>query len=228
MSPNFRSRRLVLGFAAFLGLLAPGPSRADTVDASSTTMLIVRDQSRAGDLFTVAPAYELLSVSARDLQNPVADNLQLVFSGWGAASIGHNLRLVRQEPAGAPPLRRPRSRLRPGRGLAAQPAASPRSPAGGWRRHRRAPARRRQRPRPAALRVRRLRLRRLAGVPALRRAGYRGDVQPAARHLRRRRPGLLDVPRWGEMGVSGWTSWIGATPAAASSGPTRASRPGVR
>ncbi len=91
MSPNFRSRRPAIGLAAFLGLLAPGPSRGDTVDASSTTMLIVRDQARAGELFTVAPAYELLSLSARDLQNPVADDLLLVFSGWGAASIGHNL-----------------------------------------------------------------------------------------------------------------------------------------
>jgi hypothetical protein len=91
MSPNLGTRRLAMCLAASLGLLAPGLGRGDTVDASSTSMLIVRDLSRAGEVFTVAPAYELLSVSARDLQNPVADNLMLVFSGWGAASLGKNL-----------------------------------------------------------------------------------------------------------------------------------------
>ncbi len=91
MIPNIRSRRLALGLVASLGLLAAGLGRADTVDASSTTMLIVRDQARAGTLYTVAPVYEILSVSARDIKNGVAENLQLVFSGWGAASIGSNL-----------------------------------------------------------------------------------------------------------------------------------------
>ncbi len=61
------------------------------MDAHSTTMLIVRDQARGGTLYTIAPLYEILSVSARDVRNPVADNLQLVFSGWGAGSIGNNL-----------------------------------------------------------------------------------------------------------------------------------------
>jgi hypothetical protein len=92
MSPNIRNRRrLALGLAASLGLLASGPGRGDTVDASSTTMLIVRDQARAGGLFTEAPIYELLSVSAREVQNPVADHLSLVVSGWGALSLGDNL-----------------------------------------------------------------------------------------------------------------------------------------
>ncbi len=91
MSPNIRSRRLALVLAVSVALLAPPPGRGDTVDASSTTMLILRDQARAGTPYTIAPLYEILSVSARNVKNPVADDLQLVFSGWGALSIGRNL-----------------------------------------------------------------------------------------------------------------------------------------
>lgn len=91
MNPNIGSRRLALGLVASLGMLAPGPGKSDTVDASSTTLLIVRAQQREGGLRTVAPVYELLSVSARDIANPIAENLQLVFSGYGAGSIGRNL-----------------------------------------------------------------------------------------------------------------------------------------
>ena len=91
MSPNIRRRRLVIGFAASLAMLAPRPGRGDTVDASSTTMLIVKEQTRAGGSVTLAPLYELLSVSAREVENPVAEHLTLVFSGWLGASLGDNL-----------------------------------------------------------------------------------------------------------------------------------------
>ena len=91
MDPKTTCRCLALGLVVSVGSLAPAVSRCDVVDASSSTLLIVRDQWRDGTLFTIAPLYELLSVSARDVTNPVADDLQLVFSGWGALSIGHNL-----------------------------------------------------------------------------------------------------------------------------------------
>jgi hypothetical protein len=90
MSHIMRTRRPGIALAAFLGLLAPAATPAETVDVSSTTMLLLRDQARAGDLFRIAPAYELLSISARGIENPVADDLQLVFSGWGAVSLGKN------------------------------------------------------------------------------------------------------------------------------------------
>jgi hypothetical protein len=61
------------------------------VDASATTLLRVYDQTRLGGTVTLAPAYELLSVSARDIDNSLVDNLQLVFSGWGAVSLGSDL-----------------------------------------------------------------------------------------------------------------------------------------
>jgi len=91
MRPNIRSQRLALGLAASVCLFAPEPSRGDTVDASSTTMLIVRDQVRAGTSYTIAPLYEILSVSARDIRNPFAESLSVVFSGWGAGAIGDHL-----------------------------------------------------------------------------------------------------------------------------------------
>jgi hypothetical protein len=84
-------RHLAGGLAAILALFAPGFARGEVVDVSSSTMLIVRDQARAGILYPVAPLYEILSMSARDIRNPVAEDLQLVVSTWGAASIGSNL-----------------------------------------------------------------------------------------------------------------------------------------
>ncbi len=88
MSPTTRSRKLALSLAACLGLVAGGTVRADTVDVHSTTMLQVREQLRAGGSRTVAPLHEILSISARDIENPVAENLELVLSAWGAASLG--------------------------------------------------------------------------------------------------------------------------------------------
>jgi hypothetical protein len=91
MRSNATGRGLALALAASLASLAPGRGRADTVDVSSTTMLIVRDEARAGTLYTIAPVYEILSISARNIENPVADDLKLVVSTWGAASLGKNL-----------------------------------------------------------------------------------------------------------------------------------------
>lgn len=72
-------------------LVIPAAARADTVDARSTTLLILRDQQRQGGPVRVAPVYEILSVSARKISNPLADDLQVVLSSWGAVSIGRNL-----------------------------------------------------------------------------------------------------------------------------------------
>jgi hypothetical protein len=90
MTPIVGSRGRALACAACSLLLAAGPARGDTVEASSTTLFVVRDQQRPEGAVTVAPIYELLSVSARDVANPFADGLQVVFSGWGAVSLGGN------------------------------------------------------------------------------------------------------------------------------------------
>ncbi|BDG04863.1 hypothetical protein [Anaeromyxobacter oryzae] len=80
--------------AAALVLLAGATVRADTVDVSSTTLVTGGQQTRFTggtklDLVTVVPAYEILSVVARDVTNPVASDLQLVLAGWGAYDFDH-------------------------------------------------------------------------------------------------------------------------------------------
>jgi hypothetical protein len=77
-------------------VLSAGPAvRADTVEVSSTTLISGGQQTRDGasggkpDLVTVVPAYEILSISARDVRNAFADDLQLVVSGWGAYDFDH-------------------------------------------------------------------------------------------------------------------------------------------
>jgi len=82
-------------FAALLGLAAAAPARAAVVEASSNTMVIAGQQLRgalAGEtpgLDTIAPIYEILSVRARDLSNPLRlEGLEVVFSGWASYDLG--------------------------------------------------------------------------------------------------------------------------------------------
>jgi hypothetical protein len=76
--------------AAALALVAGSVARADTVEVSSTTLVTAGQQTRDGlaggkpELVTVVPAYELLTIEARNVTNPLADDLRIVFSGWGA------------------------------------------------------------------------------------------------------------------------------------------------
>lgn len=80
--------------AAALALCTGSAARADVVEASSTTMIRVGQETRDGlpgakpDLVTVAPLYEILSISAREIANPVADDLQVVLSTWGSVDLG--------------------------------------------------------------------------------------------------------------------------------------------
>jgi hypothetical protein len=80
--------------AAILALVA-GSARAATVDVTSTTMLQLGQQTRGGsnpldpDLVTVAPAFEILSISARDVAswNRGSDDLSLFVSTWGSYEL---------------------------------------------------------------------------------------------------------------------------------------------
>ncbi len=75
--------------AVGLALLA-GQALGETIDVSSTTMLQVGQQTRGGTdplnpgLVTVAPAFELLSISAREVKNPLVQDLSLFVSTWGS------------------------------------------------------------------------------------------------------------------------------------------------
>ena len=81
--------------AALLGLAAAAPARSAVVEASSNTMVVAGQQLRgalAGEtpgLDTVAPIYEILSVRAHDLANPLRlEGLEVVFSGWASYDLG--------------------------------------------------------------------------------------------------------------------------------------------
>ncbi len=70
-------------------VLLAGPARADTVEASSTTFLNLGSQTRwkggtTPEVVTVAPAYEIMSVSARGIQTGFTDDFRLVLSTWGS------------------------------------------------------------------------------------------------------------------------------------------------
>jgi hypothetical protein len=71
---------------------AAGGARADTIQASSTTMLLGRQDYREGSLQTAVPLYELLSISASDIRTPYADNLEVALSTWGAVDLANNTR----------------------------------------------------------------------------------------------------------------------------------------
>jgi hypothetical protein len=84
--------------AAVLALLAGPALRADTIDVTSTTMLRLGEQTRGGQplqepsLVTVAPVFEIMSITARDVTNPVFDDLSVVISTWGSADLADDRR----------------------------------------------------------------------------------------------------------------------------------------
>lgn len=86
---------LVKRLAAILALapLAGSIARADTVDVTSTTMIRAGQETRNGaagqkpELDTVAPAFEILSITARNVTNPLVDDLSIVLSTWGSYDI---------------------------------------------------------------------------------------------------------------------------------------------
>jgi len=85
-------RKIMTLLAAVAATLAPAV-RADTVEVTSTTLLTVGPQTRGGapgvapEVVTAAPAYEILTVSARNVTNSFARDLQLVVSTWGSVEI---------------------------------------------------------------------------------------------------------------------------------------------
>jgi hypothetical protein len=85
--------RNAIPLAALCLALAAGQARADTIDVTSTSMLQLGQQTRGGaslaepDLVNVVPVFEILSIAAHGVTNPVADDLSLVVSTWGAYEL---------------------------------------------------------------------------------------------------------------------------------------------
>ncbi len=73
--------------------LATSMARADTIDVDSTTLLNVQKQTRGGtpgqafDLATAAPAFQILSITARDIRNGAVDDLSIVLRTWASYDI---------------------------------------------------------------------------------------------------------------------------------------------
>jgi hypothetical protein len=79
--------------AAILATAVAAGARADVVEMSSTTLLQVGQQTRGGlpgqkpDLVTVTPAFEIVTLTARQVSNPLVEDLEIVLSTWGAYDL---------------------------------------------------------------------------------------------------------------------------------------------
>ncbi len=73
---------------ACLVALAWGRARAETVTASSTTIVSGQRDPRDGTVHTVVPFLELVSLRASEINNPLLDDTQILVSGWGEAVAG--------------------------------------------------------------------------------------------------------------------------------------------
>lgn len=68
-------------------------ARADVIEASSITLISAGQQLRGNeaglvpDLVKVATVYEMVSVSAREVRNPLFQDLEVSFSGWGSGDL---------------------------------------------------------------------------------------------------------------------------------------------
>jgi len=80
------------GLTTLLTLLAPlalAPrARAETIDATSTTLLVGRADPRDGVIHTAVPVFELVSLRATEFRLRGLDDLAVVISGWGAVVPG--------------------------------------------------------------------------------------------------------------------------------------------
>jgi hypothetical protein len=72
----------------FALLLCAGAARAETIDARSITLLAGRADPRDGNVHTVVPLYELLSLRVADLRIPFVRDVRVVVSMWGAVDPG--------------------------------------------------------------------------------------------------------------------------------------------
>lgn len=82
--------RITVALGVATGLFAATlPARAETIDATSTTLLAGHSDPRDGKTYTVVPVYEMVSLTAGDLRVPYIDDLRIQISGWGMAAFGN-------------------------------------------------------------------------------------------------------------------------------------------
>lgn len=73
-------------------LAAPALGRTEVLDFSATTLLAGRSDPRDGKVYSVVPAYQLISLVASDLKLRFVDDLKLVVSGWGGQTPANPLK----------------------------------------------------------------------------------------------------------------------------------------
>src|SRR5512146_1789760 len=84
-----RPMKTRLRFALFAAVVAyASTARADTIQASSTTLLIGRQDYRDGNVQTAIPVYEILDLAATDVKTPYTDTLEIALSTWGHSGFG--------------------------------------------------------------------------------------------------------------------------------------------
>lgn len=82
--PALVAGAIALGFIA--AALVPGATRADTVRASSTTLVLARQDWRDGSLQTAVPLFQLIDLDASEVKTPYGD-LEVGLSTWGSADL---------------------------------------------------------------------------------------------------------------------------------------------
>jgi hypothetical protein len=80
--PTARRRVLWAVAVAAASLLLPTGGRADVLDMTVATLLNGRADPRDGQLHTVVPVFESLSLTATFVR-PYTDGIRIVFAGWG-------------------------------------------------------------------------------------------------------------------------------------------------
>jgi hypothetical protein len=80
--------RLLRVAVAAAATLAAAEAHAQTVRANSTTLFYARQDPYAGELDAVAPLFQLVSITASDINTSTFEDVEVAFSVWGAVDLG--------------------------------------------------------------------------------------------------------------------------------------------
>ena len=67
--------------------IAAGAAQADTIRASSTTLLLSRENAVQGETEETLPIFEIMSVTASDISTSFAQDVEVALSTWGAVDV---------------------------------------------------------------------------------------------------------------------------------------------
>jgi hypothetical protein len=67
--------------------MAAGVAQADTIRASSTTLVLSRENAIEGELEETLPIFEILSITASDISTSYAQDVEVALATWGAVDV---------------------------------------------------------------------------------------------------------------------------------------------